>query len=230
MSNITALARPCILRRKAYVPGKPVEEVKRELGLGDIIKMASNENPLGTSPLALQAMIRELQENGNRYPESVPHELSRKVAQLYSVQPEQLFFDNGEDGVIVVVEHLGSFGRRDHLVERGQARRADGGTQLRGLQVGERGSSRDLRALVGEDGLGGRVVGTREVDGLLALVGDRELLQVEVPGLGSGRDGLVEGGPLPDHLVLGESQLFCDGIGDRGFEALSALRCMRYTA
>jgi len=103
VSNITALARPCILRRKAYVPGKPVEEVKRELGLGDIIKMASNENPLGTSPLALQAMIRELQENGNRYPESVPHELSRKVAQLYSVQPEQLFFDNGEDGVIVVL-------------------------------------------------------------------------------------------------------------------------------
>ena len=42
--------RKCVLRLQPYVPGKPIEEVKRELGIDDVIKMASNENPFGPSP------------------------------------------------------------------------------------------------------------------------------------------------------------------------------------
>ena len=48
-------ARKEIFRLKPYVPGKPIEEVKRELGVEDVIKMASNENPLGASPRAREA-------------------------------------------------------------------------------------------------------------------------------------------------------------------------------
>ena len=77
---ISESARACIRRRKDYIPGKPVEEVQRELGLTDIIKMASNENPFGASPKALEAIIREMQENANRYPESLCTELAEKVA------------------------------------------------------------------------------------------------------------------------------------------------------
>ncbi len=48
--------RSCLDLIKPYVPGKPVEEVERELGLSDVIKLASNENALGPSPLAVKAM------------------------------------------------------------------------------------------------------------------------------------------------------------------------------
>lgn len=103
MVNIEALTRQCILARKEYIPGKPVEEVQRELGLSDIIKMASNENPLGTSPFALVAMIRELQSNANRYPESLCHDLTVRLAEIHGLNPGQIFIDNGLDGVITML-------------------------------------------------------------------------------------------------------------------------------
>ncbi|HUT16315.1 MAG TPA: histidinol-phosphate transaminase [Anaerolineae bacterium] len=103
MIPIDQLARQCILKGKEYVPGKPVEEVKRELGLENIIKMASNENPLGTSPAALVAMINELRLNANRYPESLCHDLRHKLAGIHGLHPDQLFFGNGADGVITMI-------------------------------------------------------------------------------------------------------------------------------
>jgi histidinol-phosphate aminotransferase len=101
--NVEAIARQCILDRKEYVPGKPVEEVKREFGIDDIIKMASNENPLGTSPQAMAAMHDELEENANRYPESLCHDLVHKLAETHQLAPEQFFVDNGVDGVITML-------------------------------------------------------------------------------------------------------------------------------
>lgn len=59
---IARLARPCVRACRDYVPGKPVEEMERELGLTGIYKMASNENPLGTSPKTLAALKRALGE------------------------------------------------------------------------------------------------------------------------------------------------------------------------
>ena len=100
MVNLEQLARPCILARKDYIPGKPVEEVRRELGIADVIKLASNENPLGTSPLALQAMAREIERNANRYPESQSPELAGRLAEIHGLQPGQVYLDNGLDGVI----------------------------------------------------------------------------------------------------------------------------------
>ena len=52
------ICRECILRLKPYVPGKPIEEVERELGITNIVKMASNENPLGPSPKAIAARVQ----------------------------------------------------------------------------------------------------------------------------------------------------------------------------
>jgi histidinol-phosphate aminotransferase len=100
MLNVEQLARPCILARKDYVPGKPVEEVRRELGLEDVIKLASNENPLGTSPLAVEAMVREITANANRYPESLCPDLANALARTHGLTPEQVFLENGLDGVI----------------------------------------------------------------------------------------------------------------------------------
>ena len=80
--SFESIIRPAVLSCGTYIPGKPVEEVKREYGLTDIIKMASNENPLGTSPKAIEAMMRELLENSNRYPESSCVELVKALSHL----------------------------------------------------------------------------------------------------------------------------------------------------
>lgn len=103
MIDVTKFARPCILARKEYVPGKPVEEVQREYGITDIIKLASNENPLGASPRAVEAMVREIQANTNYYPESLCPDLATKLAKKYNLTPGHFYIDNGEDGVITML-------------------------------------------------------------------------------------------------------------------------------
>ncbi len=100
--DVKKIARPSILVRKDYVPGKPVEEVTREYGITDIVKLASNENPLGTSPKALEAMTAELQHI-NSYPESLCPNVVSKLAKKYNVTKENIYVDNGEDGVITML-------------------------------------------------------------------------------------------------------------------------------
>lgn len=95
-------ARKDIFRLKAYVPGKPIEEVKRELGLDSIIKLASNENPLGTSPLALAA----LQEGLNKihlYPDANAYELKQELALFWQVPAGQIVLGNGSDELLLLL-------------------------------------------------------------------------------------------------------------------------------
>lgn len=78
-----------------YRPGRPIEEVARELKLkGEIIKLASNENPLGTSPLALQAVRKALKES-YLYPDDNCYYFRRKLAERWSVEPGNIFVGNG---------------------------------------------------------------------------------------------------------------------------------------
>jgi histidinol-phosphate aminotransferase len=81
-----------------YRPGKPVEEVERELGIR-AIKLASNENPLGPSPLAVEAAARELR-GANRYPDGGSYYLREKLAARYGVHQEQVFVGLGSSEVI----------------------------------------------------------------------------------------------------------------------------------
>lgn len=103
MIDVQKNARPCILTRKPYIPGKPIEEVQREYGLSDIIKLASNENPLGASPKAVVAMVQELSTNINLYPESLCPTLVKKLSQIHDVPVDHFFVDNGEDSVITML-------------------------------------------------------------------------------------------------------------------------------
>ena len=94
--------RPCIFRLTPYLPGKPIEEVKRELGLDDVIKMASNENVLGPSPKAIEA-IRNLAPEVFYYPEGSAPELRKALAEKWSVTPEQVILGNGSDELLVYI-------------------------------------------------------------------------------------------------------------------------------
>jgi histidinol-phosphate aminotransferase len=85
---------------KPYIPGKPIEEVKRELGLtGEIIKLASNENPLGPSPAAIAALEGSLNRL-SLYPDGGCHDLRTAVARKLGIPGDWLVFGNGSDEVI----------------------------------------------------------------------------------------------------------------------------------
>lgn len=82
-----------------YVPGKPVEELEREIGISDVVKIASNENPLGPSPLAEEAIIKAV-HNLHRYPDGDAFYLKHKLAEKLGVDPETIIFGNGSNDVI----------------------------------------------------------------------------------------------------------------------------------
>ncbi|MFQ3550235.1 MAG: histidinol-phosphate transaminase [Armatimonadota bacterium] len=99
MSCDINICRRCILNLTPYVPGKPIEEVKRELGIDDIVKLASNENPLGPSPKAIEAITNALPDIG-LYPEGSCFELRNAVAKYLNVDNNMLIFGAGADEVI----------------------------------------------------------------------------------------------------------------------------------
>ena len=82
-----------------YAPGKPIEEVEREFGITNSVKLASNENPLGPSPKALSA-IREKLGDLNFYPDGDCFYLKNGLAKKLRVAPEQLIFGNGSNELI----------------------------------------------------------------------------------------------------------------------------------
>ena len=77
-----------------YVPGKPIEELERELGISGSIKLASNENPLGPSPKAVNAIKKAL-EGLNRYPDGSGFYLSQALAKNLGVDLNQVILGNG---------------------------------------------------------------------------------------------------------------------------------------
>ena len=85
-----------------YVPGKPIEELQRELGLTDIIKLASNENPFGASPRALSAMQAAIAETW-LYPDGSGHVLKQKLAARLGVDTTQITLGNGSNDLLVML-------------------------------------------------------------------------------------------------------------------------------
>jgi len=102
VNNIYDIAKPWIKNLAVYEPGKPIEETARELGFDDpseIIKLASNENSLGPSPLAARAMRKAI-SSMHRYPDGDAFYLSRKLAAKLNIKPDQLAFGTGSNEII----------------------------------------------------------------------------------------------------------------------------------
>jgi histidinol-phosphate aminotransferase len=106
MISIWELANPQLREITVYQPGKPIEETARELGLDPsaIIKLASNENPLGPSPLAMEAMHETL-EQGHLYPDGVGFHLCKAVAARLNLAPENVILGNGSNEVLEFLGH-----------------------------------------------------------------------------------------------------------------------------
>jgi len=106
MISIWELANPQLREITVYQPGKPIEETARELGLdsGAIIKLASNENPLGPSPKAMEAM-RDALETGHLYPDGGGFCLCNAVAAKLGLGPENVILGNGSNEVLEFLGH-----------------------------------------------------------------------------------------------------------------------------
>jgi len=96
------LASSAVLGLSPYVPGKPISELQREYGLHDIIKLASNENPWGPSPAALQAMRQAVDEVW-LYPDGSAHALKLALAARLRVNPQQLTLGNGSNELLLLL-------------------------------------------------------------------------------------------------------------------------------
>src|SRR5687767_376990 len=96
------LVPPWIEGLVPYVPGKPVEETEREYGIKGAIKLASNENPLGPSPVAMEAARKSLAQLA-LYPDASHHFLRHALARRHGVSPEQIVVGNGSNDVIDLI-------------------------------------------------------------------------------------------------------------------------------
>ncbi len=99
MAKFIELAAQGVQGLQAYQPGKPIEELERELGITDIIKLASNENPLPTSERVKQAIAASIADIA-RYPDGSAFELKQKLAQKLHVAENQITIGNGSSEVL----------------------------------------------------------------------------------------------------------------------------------
>jgi histidinol-phosphate aminotransferase len=106
MASIWELASPQLREITVYQPGKPIEETARELGLDPsaIVKLASNENPLGPSPKAMEAM-RDALEKAHLYPDGSGFCLCKAVATKIDLAPENVILGNGSNEVLEFLGH-----------------------------------------------------------------------------------------------------------------------------
>lgn len=106
------LANSGVQELHPYQPGKPISELERELGITNIVKLASNENPIGISPMAQAAMEKEFSELA-RYPDANGYYLKAKIAERVGVDINQITLGNGSNDVLELIARV--FVAPEHL-------------------------------------------------------------------------------------------------------------------
>jgi histidinol-phosphate aminotransferase len=99
---IHRLVRPDVSKISPYGPGKSANEVKRELGLDRVLKLASNENPLGPSPKAMSAIF-EMSADVHTYPDAKGFDLKNKLAAKYGLSPHEVILGNGSEELLMLL-------------------------------------------------------------------------------------------------------------------------------
>lgn len=102
MTDYKKMAAPGVQKLNPYIPGKPISELERELGISNIIKLASNENPLGPSPKAMQAIQAEMDELA-LYPDGNGFELKKALAKKHGIDMDCITLGNGSNDVLVLL-------------------------------------------------------------------------------------------------------------------------------
>lgn len=128
------LVRKNILNMQPYLPGKPIKEVQRELGINNIVKLASNENSFGPSKLAVGAMKKGMVEL-NRYPEGSGPYLRQALSKKLKVRCENLILGNGTDELIELIAKVFLKTKDEIIVSEGAFIRYEMAGDLMGCKV-----------------------------------------------------------------------------------------------
>ena len=99
---MNSLFRKEVKEFNSYIPGRSIEEVKQKYGIGEVIKLASNENPLGPSPMAMEAARNALCQT-NRYPDPLSTKLRISLAKELGVEKEQVVVGNGAEQILLLI-------------------------------------------------------------------------------------------------------------------------------
>jgi len=113
--GVNAKIRPNVLKMIPYAPGKPIEEVQRELGLQRVVKLASNENPFGPSPKALAA-VRKAAERMHIYPDGASFELKSAIAKKFGQPFARVMVGNGSDELIHLIGLIFLGGENEEMI------------------------------------------------------------------------------------------------------------------
>lgn len=105
MDHVVALAAAGVRKLRPYEPGKPIEALERELGLTDVIKLASNENPLGPGERAKAALSTACNDL-ERYPDGSGHRLKAAIAEVERVSPDEITLGNGSNDILELVARV----------------------------------------------------------------------------------------------------------------------------
>lgn len=112
---MTLPIRPNVLQMHPYVPGKPADEVRRELGLDRVVKLASNENPYGPSPKAIVA-VAEAAQGMHVYPDGAAYALRKALSDHHGVPMERIVVGNGSDELIHLLGLVLLDGPEDEMI------------------------------------------------------------------------------------------------------------------
>ena len=102
MTSIHNLANPGVQKLTPYAPGKPLDELEREYGITDAVKLASNENPLGPSPKA-QAAIAQAMTELHRYPDGNSFEIKQALSKKLGLAENQITLGNGSNDILELI-------------------------------------------------------------------------------------------------------------------------------
>jgi histidinol-phosphate aminotransferase len=100
--RIQTLVPDYVRNLQVYQAGKPIDELVRERGITNVSKLASNENPLGPSPFAIQKMTNALWEV-HRYPDMNAYLLKSSLSKLYKLKKENIILGNGSEGIMAYI-------------------------------------------------------------------------------------------------------------------------------
>lgn len=117
-SRFTSLVPDFLEGLVPYQAGKPIAEVQREYGVDRVIKLASNENPLGSSPRALAA-VQEALTQASRYPDAAARDLRGVLAEKYRLSTENVIVGNGSEGIMACIVRAFLHGEDEVITARG---------------------------------------------------------------------------------------------------------------
>lgn len=218
--NFARLAARGVRSLKPYVPGKPVEELQRELGVGNAIKLASNENPLGPSARALEAMRAVLADTA-LYPDGSGFRLRQALAERLGASAEQITLGNGSNDLLVLLAEA-------FLTPRTEAVYSDFGFLIYRLSIQATGATARVAPALGADSA--QPYG-HDLDAMHALIGRRtRLVFIANPNNPTGT--WLEAGPLrrfleavPRHVIVILDEAYCEYV--EGIDYPSSIEWIR---